>query len=85
MSELNLTNLEFRHKEGEEETSVGLAYWGKGGGGKKIGEWGSPWNLGNTNPFSFHEANASCLFNLSLELFDLESIQLLGSHVHEVK
>ena len=43
------------------------------------------WNLRNTIPFGFHETKACCLFNLSLELFDLESIQLLGSHVHEVK
>ena len=74
--------LEFRHKESQEETSVELAYWGKGEGGKKTGEWGSTWNLGNTNPFSFHKSNASCLFDLSLELSDLESIQLLGSHIH---
>lgn len=43
------------------------------------------WNLENTTPLSFREANASCLFDLSLELFNLEPIQLLGSHVHEVK
>ena len=82
MSRRKNRKLEFRHKESQEETSVGLAYWGKGGGGKKTGEWGSAWNLGNTNPFSFREANASCLFDLSLELFDLESVQLLGSHIH---
>ena len=46
---------------------------------------GDLWNLRNTIPFGFHETKACCLFNLSLELFDLESIQLLGSHIDEVK
>jgi len=46
---------------------------------------GSLLNLKNTNPFSFHRAKASWLFDLSLELVYFESIQLFGSHTHEVK
>jgi hypothetical protein len=42
---------------------------------------GSLWNLGNTNPFSFHKTKAARLFDLFLELVDLKSIQLLGSHI----
>ncbi len=55
--------------------------------GEAEGEGKEEWrmgavDLGDTNPFSFHRTKAPCLFDLSLELFDLESIQLLGSHVH---
>jgi len=41
-----------------------------------------PLDLVNINPFNFHRTKAPYLFDLPLELFDLESIQLLGSHVH---
>ena len=43
------------------------------------------WNSRNKYPFGFHKTKAPVLFDLSLELFDVESIQLLGSHVHELK
>ena len=69
-----------------ERASLGLVYFGKVGRGERSPvRMLDPWNSENTIPLSFREAKASCLFNLSLELFDLESIQLLGSHVHEVK
>lgn len=44
-----------------------------------------PVELVNRSPFSFTERKLSILFDLSLELVDLESKQLLRSHVHEVK
>ena len=49
--------------------------------GEKDQKNGGPWNLKNTNPFSFHKMKASCLLDLTLELFDVESIQLLGGHI----
>jgi hypothetical protein len=65
-----------------ERASVGMVYFGKVGREReKSSKGGGPWNLENTTPFSFSEAKASCLFDLFLELVDLKSIQLLGSHI----
>lgn len=46
---------------------------------------GDSWNLRNTNRFRFQKARVSSLSNFSQELVDLKSIQLLGSHVDELK
>jgi hypothetical protein len=53
---------------------------------KKEGEESRvPWGLRKNYPFGFPETKAACLFNLSLEPFDLKSIQLFGSHIEKVE